>query len=143
MYVSKRQKKPMSLAYLDIDELKEVNDEYGHSEGDFLICKTVEIIKKCKREADVLARVGGDEFVMILPDCSKEDASYVFERILEQFINYNKLEQKEYTVSFSFGLAEYSHLEILKVESLIQKADDDMYENKHQNMSLMKKAKVL
>lgn len=126
LHISKRQNHPLIIAYIDIDNLKEVNDTYGHNEGDSLIKKVAELIQLYHRESDVLTRVGGDEFILILPDCSQTDASLVFKRIEDSITAYNGKNERAYDIHLSYGLAHYDGGDI-KLESLIQEADEAMY----------------
>ncbi|HXL02696.1 MAG TPA: diguanylate cyclase [Candidatus Atribacteria bacterium] len=72
---------PLSLIFLDVDGLKEINDSLGHEEGDRLLREVVQVLRKSTREGDILTRWGGDEFVILLPQTTENDAQQIGERI--------------------------------------------------------------
>lgn len=78
---AQRQKQPFTLAFIDLDHFKTVNDTRGHEEGDRVLVKVAETLKGVLRRSDVLARLGGDEFVAILPGCDREAASRVGDKL--------------------------------------------------------------
>lgn len=112
-----------SIVLIDLDNLKYVNDTFGHQAGDFYICSVLEIIKENIRETDILSRVGGDEFIIILHQCSEQLATYKMEDIR------NKLKRKEgeYCLSFSYGTKYVSYNKELNIDSLIKELDERMY----------------
>lgn len=126
-----KEKTEVILCYMDMDGLKYVNDNYGHKEGDVYIENYVSLIKKSFRNTDVFARIGGDEFCLILRDV---DIELVERKIIEarqQFIDNN---QKEYPVSFSFGTF---HLDrsarSMTLDEIMSIADEKMYHFKRLN----------
>lgn len=81
--LAKRRKEKVALLFIDLDDFKIVNDQYGHEVGDVVLCEVVQRIKMAVREADMLARIGGEEFVLILHDCETQDrALQVAEKVL-------------------------------------------------------------
>jgi len=134
-YINKFLNENMMKTYLtifmfDIDGLKYVNDTFGHLEGDKLISSTSEVLKKCFRETDIVARIGGDEFIAILPDCEGEMAELFKKRMETIILEYNEAIPEDYlklSVSSGFAVAE-NRVETL--ESLMQKADKLMYQEK-------------
>lgn len=123
----------MALIYLDIDGFKEINDRFGHAEGDRVLTDTTGIIKTTFRESDVIARIGGDEFAILLTEPSGPDVYDIiinnFRRKVEEF---NSGEGREYKLSFSIGLANYEHEKKQSVDDLLRAADEAMYREKHQ-----------
>lgn len=117
-----------SLAFVDIDGLKEVNDNYGHSEGDNYINFIVTSIQSILRPVDTFARIGGDEFLIVFVTCSKS----VVSRRLESLYNTIKKhsESPDYKRGFSFGIVEYDTLENVTLDALIDQADSHMYKCK-------------
>ena len=130
MQLCKRNDSFLSVCYIDVNGLKGINDKYGHQEGDQYIQTVIAIIKDCIREADTLCRIGGDEFLLILTDCSIEKAKEVWSRIEKNFHQYNKGRHKAYCLGISYGFAEYSHQSELQVDELVALADHDMYKYK-------------
>ncbi len=112
---------PASLVIFDIDHFKKVNDTYGHQAGDIVIQKTAELLKKTARSSDLCGRYGGEEFTVLLPKTTADQASYFAERlrkrIEEQLVTYSDL-SIQYTISL--GVCEHrdemkSHSEWLKM----------------------------
>lgn len=116
------------FCYCDLDHLKYVNDEYGHSEGDWYLKYFVATVKHDIRKNDIFVRLGGDEFCIILQKCSKRKAQEKFAVILQ---NFAEQEIRPYPKSFSYGIVEVEkgHGEI-PLEKIIEKADSVMYEQK-------------
>lgn len=116
-----------SFCYIDINHLKMVNDTYGHTEGDKYIMAIVDLIKEGIRDTDIFARIGGDEFVVLLLKCPKEQADKKMERL------YNNAAQLShstlpYDVSFCYGVIEVpGNCDELTAESIIKSADSAMY----------------
>lgn len=114
-----------SLALIDIDNFKEVNDKYGHEVGDKVLEMVAYEIQNSVREADIVGRWGGDEFIVILRNTDIEKAKKVAERIKEQVKN---IKVNSINLSVSIGLTEYNGRESLK--DLIRKADKALYRAK-------------
>lgn len=116
------------FCYCDLDHLKYINDHYGHAEGDWYIRYFVKVVESQIRREDVFARVGGDEFCVILPNCPKEVAE---EKILKIHELFEGETSKEYEKGFSYGMIAVpgEHGE-LKVGDLIEQADAVMYREK-------------
>ena len=125
-----RNQSKLTICYLDINNLKTVNDTYGHKEGDKLIRLVSSTFKKCLRESDIISRLGGDEFLIILPDASQEDARQILERICANLSTWSEIEKKPYKASISFGIVEYSQNIIKSPNHFLELADNEMYKNK-------------
>jgi len=125
-----------SVAYIDIDNFKQVNDQYGHNAGDELLKTVADGIKNKIRETDLAARLGGDEFVVFLPETGSEDAEAVISKIIQGLSG--EMEKNKWQVTFSIGLATF-----LKpprtVEEIIAKADSLMYSAKTGGKNMIKK----
>ncbi len=117
---AKRSGVGLSLIYLDVDDLKKVNDQKGHREGDKLLKRFCKEIVKRTRDSDSLFRVGGDEFVLVLWEARKEAA-------MEKMTKMRK-EMKELGLSFSYGVVEMKGR--IGVKRAVEKADRRMYEMK-------------
>jgi diguanylate cyclase (GGDEF)-like protein len=119
----------------DVDKLKLTNDNFGHSEGDKLIIAVANILKKSFRETDIVARIGGDEFVGILRKSDCKLSSDIKNRIDEEIENYNRsCTQKHLLVGLSIGFA-MAENEGEDLETLMIKADERMYEHKMKSRS--------
>ena len=99
------------ICFIDVNDLKFVNDTYGHHEGDFLIQSVVKIITSVHRDDDFMFRYGGDEFILCINNATMHQASRMKIRIDKAFDDFNKALDKEYIVSASFGFAEYKYNE--------------------------------
>jgi diguanylate cyclase (GGDEF)-like protein/PAS domain S-box-containing protein len=121
---------PLSLLLLDIDNFKDYNDTYGHLEGDTVLIRLGEVIRRCLRKTDSAYRFGGEEFTAILPETHGDDATTLAERIRAEFENEvfrpNRSEKPHKTVSV--GIAEYKSGEDLK--TLLKRVDANMYVSK-------------
>lgn len=122
--------KDFLLVYTDLDGLKGINDNYGHTEGDNAIIAAAEILRKAFEESDIIARIGGDEFV-ILKICSNTDYGDGFKsQIKVATDNYNSSSGKLYKLSISVGTTQYSGEEKLSIDELLKIADMKMYNEK-------------
>ncbi|MBN2838105.1 MAG: diguanylate cyclase [Fusobacteriaceae bacterium] len=122
-----REKVPMIFA--DIDNLKKINDNFGHIEGDYAIKKAIGIIKGSLRKTDIVSRYGGDEFIILLDSEKKEDLEKIIERIQRGFEKYNRYSKKEYVLSVTFGYEEFTK-DYENLEKFIDVIDSKMYTNK-------------
>jgi len=120
----------LTVCFIDVNNLKTVNDNFGHKMGDDLICETSRIIDNALREGDEIARLGGDEFIVVFSDCDVEQGIRVWNRILEKFETFNMTQKKTYDISVSVGFAEYNHKMTCTSEELIEAADQEMYKHK-------------
>ncbi len=127
---SLRHSKPFTICYVDINDLKIVNDTYGHAEGDELISTACEAMKESIRQMDTLCRMGGDEFLILFPECDLADAEQVWDRIMERLDDYNSHSLKPYRVSMSHGILQYSPSSRDTIESLLSRVDALMYREK-------------
>ncbi len=123
-----RYQHPFTLAYLDIDDFKRVNDSQGHSAGDMLLVAVATSIRDEIRSTDLIARLGGDEFVLLLPETGYEASSVVVRKI---FASLNELvRRKEWPVTFSVGVVTFL-TPPESVDSMLRTADGLMYAVKH------------
>ena len=118
------------MIYGDLDHLKEINDTWGHSEGNFALRSVASILKGCLRSNDILGRVGGDEFIMML-ECEEEDFGTIFrERVKTACNRFNEKSGKPFLVGISLGIAKF-HLNIATdIQQVISLADRQLYEAK-------------
>jgi diguanylate cyclase (GGDEF)-like protein/PAS domain S-box-containing protein len=131
LQMAKRESVKLSICYLDLDGLKEINDTYGHQEGDETLKMVSKFLLQSLREADIVCRLGGDEFLIILPHCPVEKAMNVWERISRAVVSFNGRNEKPYIISLSRGFAEFSPENPKTVDQLIAMADREMYKHKH------------
>lgn len=119
---------PLSVFMVDVDHLKETNDYQGHAAGDQLLQRTAAVLKAAFREEDVIARIGGDEFAVLLPSTDSDAAAAIMQRVRDRLRAHNASYQRE-PLSFSIGAATAEMPELPLVEVLNQ-ADERMYEEK-------------
>lgn len=118
---------PISAIFGDLDRLKEVNDQRGHNFGDSVIQCAGEILRSTFRTGDIVARIGGDEFVILLPNTSAAAADEVIQRLRQNLDQHNQLSES-LRVFMSFGAATAGNS--VELEDLVKKADAAMYLNK-------------
>jgi len=120
----RRDQKPLSVAFLDCDNFKEVNDRFGHAKGDEFLRQVANTLKKDLRTTDILARVGGDEFAMVLPDADAQDANTIFVRLRNSLDD--AMRARGFIVTMSVGVASFS-TPPKEVKDLVAQADKFMY----------------
>ncbi|MFT5661583.1 MAG: diguanylate cyclase (GGDEF)-like protein/PAS domain S-box-containing protein [Sulfurimonas sp.] len=119
------------ILYLDLDGFKEINDTYGHDIGDKLLIKVSKSMKCILRSGDSIARIGGDEFVILLNDFKEVDASIeLINRILEEILKPILVEDISLGVSASIGVSFYPQLESISADQLLRQSDQAMYQAK-------------
>ncbi|MEH7108700.1 GGDEF domain-containing protein [Bacillus sp. JJ1764] len=122
--------KEFILSFIDINDLKKVNDRYGHSIGDDLIKTSCDIIHSQIDQEDVLFRYGGDEFIVIFFQKQMEQVQQVWATIQCHFQNLNNTKEKPYTISASYGLYHYKPGTVISLDEILEIADREMYKNK-------------
>ena len=123
-----RDKRPLTVVYMDVDDFKQVNDALGHDGGDEVLRAVGFTLRDSIRAIDTSARVGGDEFAIVLPNADEKVASIVVERIRSKFAT--MLKDKELKATLSIGVAVF-HQPPAKAEATMMAADRVMYEAKH------------
>lgn len=122
----------LSICYIDVNDLKKVNDSFGHGAGDDLIKSLTQVIQKNIKQEDILCRLGGDEFMIILPNKSNYKTMIIMDLVNDILSDKARLENSEYTISFSQGIVEYNPIKHKTIESFIEDADEEMYKDKQQ-----------
>jgi two-component system cell cycle response regulator len=118
------------LVYLDLDDLKTINDTFGHQEGNHALVDTANILRACFRKSDILARLGGDEFCVLMTDASKDSEQLVRQRLRQRLDSANQASPRTFRISFSVGIANVLSLDSPSLEELLRVADKQMYEEK-------------
>ena len=118
------------VAFLDMDGLKIINDQFGHQFGDQALLHFSKILKKILRKSDIAARIGGDEFLLILPECKTPHMTKVKDKIYRELEKFNAGSTLSFDLSFSFGIVSYDSNRHFSAESIILEADQLMYKNK-------------
>ncbi len=128
--LSKRRHQELLLFFIDLDNLKTINDSYGHKEGDAALIETARIIKKTFRVSDIEGRWGGDEFAVLAIDSSIVEFDSIRQRMVKFLDLHNKKSDKPYRLSFSVGAASYRDGKYYSIEELLEDADADLYRKK-------------
>lgn len=127
---AKRSGKPLSVAMLDMDKFKTVNDTYGHGVGDRVIKTLAHLLQQRARQSDTVGRYGGEEFAAILPDCDRDAAWKIVDDIRQRFGQVSFVSGgREFHVTLSAGIAASSHYD--DSETLLVAADEALYHAKH------------
>jgi diguanylate cyclase (GGDEF)-like protein/PAS domain S-box-containing protein len=130
--LARRSKSPVILLYVDVDNLKRVNDSLGHPEGDILLSRTAIVLRRSFREADVLARIGGDEFAVLAMDATRKSIETPLRRLRINLDEDNAHVDDAHRLVLTTGLACYDPADPRPLEKLLSEADGDMYECKRQ-----------
>ena len=125
-----RAKRPMLLVFVDVDELKWINDKLGHDQGDRALIDTANILRLTFRESDIIARIGGDEFAVLAIDAADMNPELFSNRIGQDIHEFNRRESRPYRLAVSHGAALYDPESQLSLEQLISAADELMYVQK-------------
>lgn len=129
--LAERQGSEMVLFFIDLDGLKEINDEQGHNAGDQALIDTANIIKETFRTSDIIARIGGDEFVVLGMSTSETKGVAALTGRFQEIINrYNAKPDQPYKLSCSVGTAHYDPKDPKSLDDLLSEADTVMYEDK-------------
>ena len=128
--LSKRDKSPLLLAYSDLDNLKDINDEFGHDEGDRAMVQVAKLFKSILREVDIITRMGGDEFLLVFLDSSLNEIPIIRKRLSKELARLNQISKKPYKIGFSTGFSNYDPTNPQLMDELIRIADENMYKEK-------------
>lgn len=126
----RRTNKGVVIVYADMDDLKSINDTFGHKEGDRALIKTAELLKETFRSSDVLGRLGGDEFTILAAVEPDGGIERLVNRLERKFDNYNAIKSAPYALSISIGVAQLDPDANQSMEDLMALADAAMYQNK-------------
>jgi len=117
-----------TFVFIDIDDLKFVNDNFGHQEGDLYIRTVGEAVQSGFRKSDIMARLGGDEFGALLENCNRETAKAIMDRVYKEMQEENRTSGIPYKRGFSYGFAEIKKNDKnISVEEIMKQADSEMY----------------
>jgi len=134
--LANREKKGIYMLYADLDGLKDINDKFGHKEGDAVINETAKILRDCYRDSDIVARIGGDEFVVMPISIGENDTAVITDRLQKKIDAYNSSKLHGYKLEISAGLSYYNPENPCYVDELLEKADKKMYEQKKRKKGL-------
>ena len=135
IYRANRYSYPLTTVMLDLDNFKSVNDNFGHDEGDRLLCCVADILNKHTRISDLAGRLGGDEFVILLPETGNGAAGAFATKLQKELLSVMALHK--WPVTFSIGVATFV-VPPENVEALLKRADVLMYEVKQSGKNRVK-----
>jgi diguanylate cyclase (GGDEF)-like protein len=127
--LARRNFQGMLLLFCDVDNLKQINDRYGHREGDLALVRTADALEEAFRDSDTLARLGGDEFVVLALEASDQNEAVILRR-LEKTLKKSNASESRYELSLSVGVARFDPQNAVSLGELMEQADKDMYEQK-------------
>ncbi|MBI4847926.1 MAG: diguanylate cyclase [Nitrospirae bacterium] len=130
MKAANRERKEMLVIYIGVDDMQSINDEYGFDTGDQILIDTADILRKTFREADVLSRTGGDEFVVSTLVSSKDTEGMIMTRLKENIVKYNAEISGPPRLSLSFGTAFNDPENSVFINEVLSDAESKMYEYK-------------
>jgi diguanylate cyclase (GGDEF)-like protein len=133
--LAKRQNTQLLLLYADLDNLKYINDTFGHQEGDAVLVEVSNLLKTTYRESDIVARIGGDEFVVFPVGTSEDHVGTIASRLQKNIDAFNALNERPYKVSVSVGISRYDSQYPNTVDELLAEADRLMYTQKKNKRS--------
>jgi diguanylate cyclase (GGDEF)-like protein len=127
---SKRLGRPASMLYFDLDKFKQINDRFGHAEGDAALTSFSALLSSSFRESDVIGRLGGDEFAALLTNTSEGESDRVLQHFAQRVKSFNQNGQRQYELGYSVGVVEFDPARHYDVSDLMQQADALMYQHK-------------
>ncbi len=131
-----REKKEMLIIYTGVDGMQAINDDHGREAGDKVLIDTANILRKTFREADILARTGGDEFVISTLVASEDHESLIMARLKENIDTYNADKSGLLKLSLSLGTSFYKPEEPVSIEEVLSRADEKMHKHKQSKKGL-------
>lgn len=126
----KRLKKTASLFFFDLDLFKEINDRYGHAEGDRALIGFSKILQETFRESDIIGRLGGDEFVALLTNAERTESQLILKRLDRVRTEFNRREARGYDILCSVGMVDFDPHRHQSIDDLLQDGDRLMYAQK-------------
>lgn len=136
LFRSRRGNDGLWMMMADVDKLKPINDNFGHQEGSSAIVKTAEILRKTFRYSDIIARPGGDEFVVLIINAVESPDRAIAERLQSNFDEHNANSKKPYELSASFGIVSIELDDTASIEEIMKQADKAMYNQKRSKQDL-------
>lgn len=126
----RRLEKPASLLFFDLNRFKQINDTFGHAEGDRALTAFAEVMRKVMRDSDVIGRLGGDEFVVLLTQADGVETAAVLHQLAGALRTYNASQQRGYDIEYSVGQIQFDPARHGNVAELLAEADVAMYAHK-------------
>lgn len=128
--LAQRNNKGMLLVYADLDNLKQINDTFGHHEGDLALIRTAKTLRETFRKSDIIARIGGDEFPVIAMEADRGMTERIVSNLRDNLRKYNSQTNSRYDLSLSIGVAYFDPDENSTIDDLMAEADEALYKEK-------------
>jgi two-component system cell cycle response regulator len=129
--LAQRKNKGLLLMFADLDNLKQINDTYGHHEGDLALIRTAKTLRETFRKSDIIGRIGGDEFPIMAMEADRHTADTLTSHLRDNLKKHNTQANSRYKLSISVGVAYFDpENDDASVEELMEKADSALYEQK-------------
>ena len=132
IHVCKRLGTPASLLFFDLNHFKQINDTYGHAEGDRALMTFAGLLREVLRSSDLIGRLGGDEFVAMLVNSGQSETQGVIARLRQAVEERNDQDQRGYRICFSVGQVELDPARHLGIADMLAQGDMEMYRNKQE-----------
>jgi diguanylate cyclase (GGDEF)-like protein/PAS domain S-box-containing protein len=130
MQVSKRYKRRFSILFLDLNEMKQINDNFGHKKGDQALTDLADLLKKSFRSSDIIARIGGDEFTVLINEPDTDIDKTITNNFMNSLQTFNDQSDRPYQLSISMGISHFDPSNPQSIDDLLAEADKLMYEHK-------------
>ncbi|OPY68738.1 MAG: putative diguanylate cyclase YegE [Syntrophorhabdaceae bacterium PtaU1.Bin034] len=130
--IAVRTKKDMHLFFIDLDKMKRINDRLGHKEGDKALIEVAAILKEVFRGSDIIGRMGGDEFAVLVIDTTYKTEKVLKDRLQRALYDHNRLGGRNYQLDLSMGIERYDPANPCSLDELIARADASMYKEKRE-----------
>jgi len=134
--IAQRTKNVILLIFVDLDDMKLINDSYGHKSGDLALIDTADILRETFRKSDIIGRIGGDEFAVLAIEAAKGNISTINSRLQERVKDHNATNGRSYELSMSIGIARYYPQSEITIEDLVKQADEQMYLQKRKKKQI-------
>lgn len=128
--LARRRDRPLVLMFMDVNDFKRINDQYGHAEGDRALREVAELLASTFRASDIIARLGGDEFVVVPLDSELRDIGIPEQRLMRRIEERNASTNRPYPLAVTVGMAEYDPADACTLWELVSRADQHMYARK-------------
>lgn len=139
--LARRESRDSLLFFADVDNLKAINDSYGHGDGDLALARVADVLESTFRDSDVLGRLGGDEFTALASNSSSDDQETILRRLTDNLNSLNFSEHR-YQISLSVGVARFDPRRPISLGELVTQADRLMYEQKLRRVSYRRSAPI-
>ena len=125
----RRKEEGLLLFFADVDRLKDINDSFGHREGDLALVRAADALEQTFRDSDIIARLGGEEFAVLALEATCQNQEAIL-RLLEKSLRKSNADESRYQLSLSVGVARFDPKHFVSVGELIEQADLAMYQEK-------------